>query len=105
MIDGRHSKRRLPGAVGKNCKRSAARKMTRPEQYHARRNFNAPVNFPGDGARINVPGVGNKACAYGKFLFLGAACKKRIDGGAQAPRIIWIKAASDSGKANHVERW
>ena len=102
-IDGRQSERRLPGAFGKNRKGSAARKMPRAEQDHARGNFHAPVNFPGNAARINVSGVGNEAGSCANFLFFGARRKKRIDGGAQALRIIWIKPAGDSGKANHGE--
>ena len=102
-IDGRHSQRRLPGAIGKNCKRSAARKMPRAEEYHAPGNFNAPVNFSRDRARIHISGVRNEACARADFLFMRAAGKKRIDVSAQAIRIIWIKTAGDSRRANHGE--
>ena len=103
MIDGRHSKRRLPGSVGKNRQRSAARKVTRPDQDHSRRNLYLSVYFTRDSARILVSGMGNKARARADFSFLAAARNKGIDVSAQAPRIIRIKPAGDSRRANHGE--
>jgi hypothetical protein len=78
--------------------------MPRAEQDHALGNFNAPVNFPGDVSRIYVSSVRNEAGSSANFLFF-AAREKRIDRGAQSLRIIWIKPAGDSRKANHGEPW
>ena len=103
MIDGRHSKGRLPSPIGKNRQRSAMRKVTRPDQDHSRRNFYLPVDFTRDTARILVSGMGNKARARADFSFLAAARNKGIDVSAQAPRIIRIKPAGDSRRANHGE--
>src|ERR1700730_6253948 len=103
MIDGRHSERRLPGAVGNDRQRSAAREMAWADEYYARRNFNAPVNFSGNAARIRVSGVWNKPGPGADFFPVAAVRKKRIDGRAEARRIIWIKPAGDSRKANHGE--
>jgi hypothetical protein len=80
MIDGRDAERRLPSAIGKNGKRSAARKMARAQQNDARGNLNSPVNFPGNVTRILVSSMGNETGAWVDYLFLGAAGKKRIDG-------------------------
>jgi hypothetical protein len=77
--------------------------MARAKQDHARGNIDTPVNFPGDAARIHVSSVGNEARACADFHFFAATGKKRIDISAQAYRIIWIKPACDSGKANHGE--
>ena len=100
-IDGRHSKRRLPGPLGKNCQRSPARKVTRPDQDHSRRNFYLSIDFTCDTARILVSRMGNKACARADFSFLAAARNKGIDVSAQARGIIRIKPAGDSRRANH----
>src|SRR6266852_9686296 len=103
MIDGRHSKRRFPGPVGKNRQRSAARKVTRPDQDHSRRNFYLSVDFTRDTARILVSRMGNKACTRADLTFLAAARNIGIDASAQPLRIIWIKPAGDSRKTNHGE--
>src|ERR1700722_2595696 len=103
VIDGRHSQRCLPGAIRKNCQGSAAREMPRTEQNHPPGNIQAPVNLSGHTARIDISGVRNETAPRAKFLLFDATCKKGVDIRTQMIRIIWIKTAGDSWKANHSE--
>ncbi len=77
--------------------------MARADQDHARGYFDALVHFSSDASGIHVAGVRNQASARANFFECGAVRKEGVDGSAQAVRIIWIKAAGDSGRANHGE--
>jgi hypothetical protein len=99
-VDLRAAQRRLPGSLGINGLRFAARKVPWPKQKKPPRQFQLSVNGSGNMTRIPITCVGNHAGERwaGTFFLRG---NERGDLAREFLRIFGVKTAGNGRQAKH----